>query len=187
MVSFTRLAIRKTFLLLLEQMPLDKITVKMIVDACGISRNTFYYHYEDIPALLRDALESELGQLSSDPAQRKTESLQLLSKISANRRVLEHIYHSSAREQLEQRLWGATLQSYRERVRQLDGGRLSADTADTIAVYFSGAAISTCLHWIEHNAAAVPSDLMDQLSLFDGLIEQTVRQALERGFCDTSR
>lgn len=186
MASFTRLAIRKTFLLLLEQTPLDKITVKMIVDACGISRNTFYYHYEDIPALLQDTLETELGQLPADPAQRKAEGLQLLSKIGANRRVLEHIYHSSAREQLLQRLWDATLRTYRECVRQLDGGRLSADTEDTIAVYFAGAAISTCLHWVGHNAAEAPADLMDRLSLFDGLMEQAVRQALEGGFCDTS-
>ena len=63
MAQFTQLAIRQTFLLLLEQTSLDKITVKMIVDACGISRNTFYYHYEDIPALLRDVLESELTRV----------------------------------------------------------------------------------------------------------------------------
>ena len=187
MASFTRLAIRKTFLLLLEQTPLDKITVKMIVDACGISRNTFYYHYEDIPALLQDTLEAELGPFSADPAQRKAEGLQLLAKISANRRVMEHIYHSSAREQLQQRLWEAVLGTFRERVCRLSGGRLSADAQEAIAVYFSGAAIATCLHWVEYNATSAPEDLNARLSPFDGLLEHAVQQALAGGFCDTSR
>ena len=44
MASFTKRALRRTILTLLSQLPLDQITVKMIVDACGISRNTFYYH-----------------------------------------------------------------------------------------------------------------------------------------------
>ena len=33
---------------LLEHKPVDKITVKELVDACGISRQTFYYHFQDI-------------------------------------------------------------------------------------------------------------------------------------------
>ena len=42
MASFTRRALQQTLLTLLETMSLDKITVKGIVDTCGISRNTFY-------------------------------------------------------------------------------------------------------------------------------------------------
>ena len=33
---------------LLEERPLDKITVKDITDRCGLTRNTFYYHFQDI-------------------------------------------------------------------------------------------------------------------------------------------
>ena len=45
MASFTRKAIMTVFLNLLDERPLSKITVKDIVDACGINRNTFYYHF----------------------------------------------------------------------------------------------------------------------------------------------
>ena len=44
----TEKAIMHAFLELLNNYPLDKITVKDIVIVCGISRNTFYYHYQDI-------------------------------------------------------------------------------------------------------------------------------------------
>ncbi len=32
--------------------PLDKITIKEIVDECGLNRQTFYYHFPDIFGLL---------------------------------------------------------------------------------------------------------------------------------------
>ena len=48
MSQFTKKAIVETFLELLKEHSLDKITVKDIVEKCGINRNTFYYYYQDI-------------------------------------------------------------------------------------------------------------------------------------------
>ena len=47
--SLTKRAIRASFLKLLNERPLNKIPVKDIVEDCGINRNSFYYHYTDIP------------------------------------------------------------------------------------------------------------------------------------------
>ena len=51
-MNYTKKAIISTFEELLNERPLNKITVKDIVGRCGINRNTFYYHFEGIPALL---------------------------------------------------------------------------------------------------------------------------------------
>ena len=59
----TRIAIRKGFLELLEQRPLDKISVVDIAEHCGVNRNTFYYYYCDIYALVREVLEAELDSV----------------------------------------------------------------------------------------------------------------------------
>ncbi len=48
MAQTTRNAIRNGFLELLEQRPLDKISVVDIAEHCGVNRNTFYYYYCDI-------------------------------------------------------------------------------------------------------------------------------------------
>ena len=40
--------IANTLLQLLEKKSLEKITVKELVALCGISRQTFYYHFEDV-------------------------------------------------------------------------------------------------------------------------------------------
>lgn len=44
-----RIRIADAFIHLTESQPTDKITVKMLIDACGISRPTFYYYFKDIP------------------------------------------------------------------------------------------------------------------------------------------
>ncbi len=56
MTSPAKEAIKRSFLKLLEGRPLREITVKDIVRDSGINRNSFYYHYRDIPALLEEII-----------------------------------------------------------------------------------------------------------------------------------
>lgn len=44
---------------LLEKKPFSKITVTEIIADCGLNRKTFYYHFQDIYALLKWMLEQE--------------------------------------------------------------------------------------------------------------------------------
>lgn len=59
MAKFTQKAIREAFIKLLEQRPLNQITVKDIVEECGINRNSFYYHYQDLPTLIEEIIKEE--------------------------------------------------------------------------------------------------------------------------------
>ena len=63
MPNFTKQAIKDSFLKLLNQQPLSKISVRSIVEDCGINRNSFYYHYQDIPALLGEIIQDEVDML----------------------------------------------------------------------------------------------------------------------------
>ena len=47
-MNITKRVIREAFVELLNERALSKITVKDITDRCGINRNTFYYHYQDV-------------------------------------------------------------------------------------------------------------------------------------------
>ncbi len=55
MAQRTKQRIQETFVTMLDQESWDKITVKDLVDRCGMNRNTFYYYYQDLYALLEEA------------------------------------------------------------------------------------------------------------------------------------
>ena len=61
MALYTKKLLMSTFQEMLEELPFDRITVAALVKRAGISPNTFYYHYQDIYALL-DALVSGKGR-----------------------------------------------------------------------------------------------------------------------------
>lgn len=52
MAKSTKAQILQNFSELLKKHDLDKITVTMLVNECEISRQTFYYHFNDIQALI---------------------------------------------------------------------------------------------------------------------------------------
>lgn len=59
MKSTSKEQIQMSFRRLLFAKSLDKITVRDIVEDCGLTRNTFYYHYEDIYDLFDDYLDMQ--------------------------------------------------------------------------------------------------------------------------------
>lgn len=107
MPNFTRKAIQETFISLLNERPLKQITVKDIVDACGINRNTFYYHFADIPALLEAIIKEETDHVISGHSDVTSfeECLTIgVQYILKNRRAMLHIHNSVNREIMERSL-----------------------------------------------------------------------------------
>ena len=51
---------------LMKKKPLDKITVSEIVNDCGVSRRTFYYHFEDVYDAIGYICENDLKKLIKD-------------------------------------------------------------------------------------------------------------------------
>ena len=48
MSDITKNALANSLTELMAATPLDKITVRMLVENCGLNRQTFYYHFQDI-------------------------------------------------------------------------------------------------------------------------------------------
>lgn len=107
MVSKKRNAIMESLLKLLEERPLNKITVKDIVDDCGINRNTFYYHFEDMSALIEAIILSEVDRVMNQyqDVSSMEECLEMAMRLVADhKRAIWHIYNSANRDFLEVRL-----------------------------------------------------------------------------------
>lgn len=82
----TKQVIRQAFIELLNERPLDKISVKDIAERSTVNRNTFYYYYADIYALVEEIFQTETQLFMEKlPACRGTRSA-LRSRLG-----LEHI------------------------------------------------------------------------------------------------
>ena len=108
MASFTKMAIKAAFLKLLNERPLSQITVKDIVEVCGINRNSFYYHFQDIPSLIEEIVTEEADRIIAEyPTIDSIETCltAVLDFAQKNRRAILHIYNSVNRAMFEQYLW----------------------------------------------------------------------------------
>ncbi|MBR2100077.1 MAG: TetR family transcriptional regulator [Eubacterium sp.] len=59
----TKEALISAFLELIKEEEFDKITVTDLVEKCSISRQTFYYHFEDIHKMLSWAFEAQTKKI----------------------------------------------------------------------------------------------------------------------------
>ena len=63
MASFTKKAIRDSFVKLLNEKSLSQITIRDIVDDCGVNRNTFYYYSQDLPQLVESIVDEDAERI----------------------------------------------------------------------------------------------------------------------------
>lgn len=107
MPNFTKKAIKEAFIELLDERPLNKITVKDIVEACGINRNSFYYHFEDLPALVEEIVGEQVRNLiQKHPTVSSVEECAdaVIELVMENKRAIYHIYNSLSRDVFERYL-----------------------------------------------------------------------------------
>ena len=107
MANFTQKAIKESFIKLLNEKPLNKISVKDIVEECGINRNSFYYHFQDIPTLIEEIITEEADELLSryPTIDNLEDALQVAVSFTLNnKKAALHIYNSVSRDVLERYL-----------------------------------------------------------------------------------
>lgn len=56
----TEIMLCKAFMDLMKKYPFPKITIQKIASKCGVNRQTFYYHYDNIYDLMASAFEHEV-------------------------------------------------------------------------------------------------------------------------------
>ena len=125
-------AVAAAFLEMAARKDVDKITVKDLVEACGISRQTFYYHFRDIVDVLewtaRQGVERLLAQ--SLKASSPREALGRFVDFAAESQpMVRRLLNSQRREAMERIMVEAT-RAYLERSAREWGVEPSLNQAD---------------------------------------------------------
>ena len=154
MANYTKDEIKKTFLKLLDERPLNKISVKDVVSSCGINRNSFYYHFEDIPSLIDELMTDE-----ADKVIRKYASSgsflecydAVMTFLRRKRRTIMHVYRYVDRATFD----NYTVKSCRYFVNgyaeaALVGRSIPDDQLELIKKTFTFLLVGIMLDWLEH-------------------------------------
>ena len=100
----TKRAIAASLKKSMAQKPLSKITVSEIIADCGVNRKTFYYHFEDIYALLKWILEEEAIEVVKrfDLLVEPEEAITfVIDYVNENKFMLCCAYDSMGREEMK--------------------------------------------------------------------------------------
>ena len=100
----TKRALAASLKKLMNKKPLSKITINEIVQDCGLNRNSFYYHFEDIYALFKWMLEQEAVEVVKqfDLVLDYREAIQfVMDYVSENRHIVNGAYDAMGREGLK--------------------------------------------------------------------------------------
>lgn len=110
MSNLTEKAIKTTFSKMLEEKPLSQITVKDLVKECGINRNSFYYHFQDIPTLAEEIVKEHVDRcIERFP---EIDSIEEVLEVSLTfiyekKKSVLHIFNSGNRDIVEKALMEA--------------------------------------------------------------------------------
>lgn len=169
MSQLTKKAMQQTFLQLLEKQSLDKITVKDIVENCGINRNTFYYYYKDIYDLLDDLFLEETKRL--DTLENSILDWNVMLSHSAaiilsHKKAIKNVYESRSRDVLEGYLYEASQKSIRKYItgKNINKSKLSSENLNFICDFYSHTIVGMVNHWINNDNDVNSEEFLDKMA-----------------------
>lgn len=152
MANFTRRAIKETFIQMLDERPLSSITVKDIVERCGINRNSFYYHYQDLPALIEEIVKEEAESIIHAYPSVTTivECFDAVTAFASHRKnAIMHIYRSMSRDVFERNLMMVCEYFVRSYVdTALSQEPISQENRQTIVNYYKCVCFGLTIDWL---------------------------------------
>lgn len=97
----TKKVISDAFWQILEEKPYSKITVQNIVEYCQVNRNTFYYHFRDIPDLAEYSIQAWAEQVIKENCEFGSPLnciTPMAEELTRRKAAVIHIYRSAHRE-----------------------------------------------------------------------------------------
>ena len=152
MPGFTKQAIKTNFWMLLRQYPLRDITVKMIVEQCGINRKSFYYHYQDVPALLGEIIKERIDKMLENfhGVSSIEDNLGLvLRDLITEKTAIQHIYYSVSRDVFESAQMQVCDYVVRVYIRELaEQYALSGPDEELLVRFYRGQCFGIIMDWM---------------------------------------
>lgn len=189
MAAFTKLVIMRVFENLLSVKPLEKITVKDITDQCGISRNTFYYHYQDIYQVFKAYIDYSLEEIFKFLQQENEKDQDHICEkavefLENHRTIFENILRSAKSEEVHKILDDGSSRFFRYVIDRVGEGIDSEPEDREMICAMCQHAVGEIMHeWLSRenvDKKSLSDILMRANYLFGGGLERALERSANR-------
>ncbi|MDR0269387.1 TetR/AcrR family transcriptional regulator [Paenibacillus sp.] len=181
MSQTTKKALAASLKKMLAHKTLEKVTVKDIVEDCEVNRQTFYYHFQDIYALVEWIFMNEAAKALDGKKTYATWQqgfYQIFEYMLENKAFIENTFHSSNRRYLERFLYDTTFNLLLGVVgEQAADMKVTDENKKFIAHFYKFAFVGIVEDWIRNGMKVDPQHIIDHI---DVLIKGDFKKALEK-------
>lgn len=180
----TKLALAQSLRQLMGERTLDKITVKEVVERCGVNRQTFYYHFKDIYDLLdwmfahdSEEFARKYPQVNIDDDGQNTMAA-ICSSLKDHREMTLNVYHSLGRERLDKYLCREAYKLLYQMIKTKGSSYgVSDDNCRLLANFYTHAFVGITLDWVQDGMVGNIDEIVFR---FHPILSGTFDSALKR-------
>lgn len=176
----TKLAIGYAFKELLLEKPLNKVNVSDITERCGISRQTFYYHFKDIIDLFEWISIYYGEKILNDKTNSKTwqdAMSHILDLMKKDKVFVTNIYHHSSKETLRSTLYRIVYPVVYDVIDEICG-HVAVSEQDKVfySNFYMYSIVSVVLEWLKNDMKEEPINIVNSISkLISGSVDRAIR------------
>ena len=172
MSEITKRALAASLRKLLNEKPLDKITVIDIAEDCGVNRQTFYYHFQDKYDLMNWIYYTETVRCMSgdDAPGHWTERLTRLCRyMRENKTFYRNALATTGANAFPEYLFGYIRSMAQAAVEGMTGEEYDPARWDFFTQFFATAFVSYIVRWAGAGMKEEPAAFIDKIrELYDG-------------------
>lgn len=180
--NYTKNLIKQEFIKLLNKKSLHNITVTEMAKQCKIERKTFYYHYENLPQLVKEIFDEELEDVIEEFNETLSWEESFISAtkfILENKKVVKHMYESDYKVELEKYIFSISGEIMRKYVRRVAKDTKAQEIDIKLIAFFYQCALSSSLvEWVATDMKTDPKIVARRLGkLMDGNILESLKRS----------
>ncbi len=154
MANGTKVALASALRQMMMIKPIDKITVKDIVEICGVNRQTFYYHFDDVDDLMEWVFEDDAERVLPKEVvyDRWLEDVMtFMDYLESNSVFTLNVYNSNSRLYMLRYLKEKMKTCIRSfAVIVSEGMSITQRDFDFVVEFYADCAIGFIAHWMDY-------------------------------------
>lgn len=170
----------------MEQKPFSKVTVSELIRECGINRKTFYYHFQDLYALLKWVLDEEAVQIVRhfDLLVDYEEAIRfVMSYVSENRFIRSCTADVAAWEEIKRFFYAdfmAMLRSVIEEAEKRSGVEFEMEFKEYAAKFYTEALVGMLIDWAGKGDPNERERVIEYLTTIIGVTVESMLQEMQK-------